>query len=46
MPQPDHIIRVALPDENTLSDGLKKYFGICVEKLDMMPNPDYHAMNR
>jgi uncharacterized peroxidase-related enzyme len=37
MPQPDHIVRVELPDENTLSDGLKKYFAICVEKLGLVP---------
>ena len=37
MPQPDHIIRVELPDESTLSDGLKKYFSICTDKLGMVP---------
>ena len=38
MPQPDHIIRVALPNESALSDGLKKYFAICVDKLGLVPN--------
>lgn len=37
MPQPDHIVRVALPDESTLSDSLKKYFRICREKLGLVP---------
>ena len=37
MPQPDHIVRIALPDEDTLDDGLKKYFRICREKLGLVP---------
>ncbi len=37
MPQPDHIVRVELPDESTLGDGLKKYFSICIEKLGLVP---------
>ena len=37
MPQPDHIVRVALPDESSLSDGLKKYFSICRDKLGLVP---------
>jgi len=37
MPQPDHIVRVKLPDESTLNDGLKKYFAICRDKLGLVP---------
>jgi len=37
MPQPDHIIRIPLPDESTLEPGLKKYFDKCVEKLGLVP---------
>lgn len=37
MPQPDHIVRVELPEESSLSDGLKKYFAICIDKLGLVP---------
>lgn len=37
MPQPDHIIKLPLPDPDTLDDDVKKYFGICEEKLGMVP---------
>lgn len=37
MPQPDHIVRIDLPDEDSLSDSLKKYFNICREKLGLVP---------
>lgn len=38
MPQPDHIVKVALPDQDTLDDDIKGYFAKCEEKLDMVPN--------
>ncbi len=37
MPQPDHIVRIALPDEDTLDSGLKKYFAKCMEALGLVP---------
>ncbi|MBT4934948.1 MAG: peroxidase-related enzyme [Rhodospirillaceae bacterium] len=37
MPQPDHIVRIDLPDESSLNDGLKKYFAICIDKLGLVP---------
>jgi uncharacterized peroxidase-related enzyme len=38
MPQPDHIVKVALPDQNKLDDDINVYFDKCEEKLDMVPN--------
>jgi len=38
MPQPKHIIRIPLPDEDTLEPGLKKYFAKCTEILGLVPN--------
>ncbi len=38
MPQPDHIVRVPLPDPETLDGDTKKYFAICEEKLGLVPN--------
>ncbi len=38
MPQPDHIVRVPLPDPETLDEDTKKYFAICEEKLGLVPN--------
>lgn len=38
MPQPDHIVRVALPAAETYDDDTRKYFGKCEEKLGMVPN--------
>lgn len=37
MPQPSHIVRVALPDADSLDDDTKKYFRICDEKLGLVP---------
>ena len=37
MPQPDHIVRVALPETEDLDDDIKKYFKICEEKLGLVP---------
>lgn len=38
MPQPDHIVRIPLPDPERLDDDTKKYFAKCVEKLSLVPN--------
>lgn len=38
MPQPDHIIKTDLPDQNALDEDIKKYFAICQEKLGLVPN--------
>lgn len=38
MPQPDHIVRIALPDASTLPDDVKDYLAKCDEKLGMRPN--------
>ncbi len=38
MPQPDHIVRVPLPDPETLDEDTRKYFAICEEKLGLVPN--------
>lgn len=38
MPQPDHIVRVPLPDPETLDEDIRKYFAICEEKLGLVPN--------
>jgi len=38
MPQPDHVVKVALPEADSLEDDIQKYFSICTEKLGMIPN--------
>ncbi|GGF60426.1 alkyl hydroperoxide reductase AhpD [Terasakiella brassicae] len=38
MPQPDHIVKVALPDQTKLDDDIQAYFAKCEEKLGMVPN--------
>jgi uncharacterized peroxidase-related enzyme len=38
MPQPDHIVKIPLPDQNTLAEDILKYFGKCEEKLGLIPN--------
>ncbi len=37
MPQPDHIIRMPLPERETLDDDIKSYFDKCDEKLGLVP---------
>ena len=37
MPQPDHIVRIPLPDEETLDSGLQKYFAKCKKALGLVP---------
>jgi len=38
MPQPDHIMDLPVPDPDGLDDDLKAYFGVCREKLGLVPN--------
>lgn len=38
MPQPDHVVKVELPPEETLEPDIVKYFGKCVDKLGLVPN--------
>jgi len=38
MPQPDHVVKIALPDDNQLDTDIVKYFSICQKKLGMVPN--------
>lgn len=38
MPQPEHIVRVDLPDQGRLDEDIVKYFTKCEEKLGLVPN--------
>ena len=38
MPQPDHVMALAVPDPETLDPDLKEYFALCEEKLGLVPN--------
>lgn len=38
MPQPDHIVKVDLPDQDRLDADIVKYFAKCEEKLGLVPN--------
>jgi len=38
MPQPDHIIKINLPDQDSLDEDIQKYFDKCQEKLGLVPN--------
>lgn len=38
MPQPDHIIRIDLPEAPVLPEEMQAYFDKCREKLGMVPN--------
>jgi uncharacterized peroxidase-related enzyme len=38
MPQPEHIVRVELPDQGVLDEDVLKYFAKCEEKLGLVPN--------
>lgn len=38
MPQPTHIVKVPLPEQDSLDDDIRKYFAKCEEKLGMVPN--------
>lgn len=58
MPQPDPGVRVALPVSEDYPDDIAAYFAKCdvtgffnytnrmAHGLDMMPNPEYHTMDR
>jgi uncharacterized peroxidase-related enzyme len=37
MPQPDHIVRIPLPDQDGLDEDIAKYFAVCDEKLGLVP---------
>ena len=37
MPQPDHVVRVPLPDPDTLDEDIRKYLAKCQEKLGLVP---------
>ena len=43
MPQPEHIIRLDLPDQEGLDADILKYFGKCTEKLGLVPICDVVA---
>ena len=38
MPQPDHVIRLPLPEQADLDDDIKDYLALCREKLGLVPN--------
>jgi len=38
MPQPDHVVKIPLPQKDSLDEDIRKYFGKCEEKLGMIPN--------
>lgn len=38
MPQPNHIVRIALPDQDSLDADILKYFSKCQDKLGLVPN--------
>lgn len=38
MPQPKHVVRVALPESPDLPEDMQAYFDKCTEKLGMVPN--------
>ena len=37
MPQPDHIVRIPLPERSSLDEDVMKYLDVCQEKLGMVP---------
>jgi hypothetical protein len=37
MPQPDHIVRMPLPDPDALDEDIRKYLAKCQEKLGLVP---------
>jgi uncharacterized peroxidase-related enzyme len=38
MPQPDHVVRIALPEAEDYPEDIAAYFAKCDEKLGMRPN--------
>jgi len=38
MPQPDHVMKLPVPEPEALDEDLQKYFRVCEEKLGLVPN--------
>ena len=38
MPQPDHIVKIPLPSQDSLAEDIIRYFDKCEEKLGLIPN--------
>ncbi|MCU0838982.1 MAG: peroxidase-related enzyme [Rhodospirillales bacterium] len=38
MPQPEHVVRIALPDQRALPPEIDAYFAKCRDKLGLVPN--------
>ncbi|MEX0759211.1 MAG: peroxidase-related enzyme [Tistlia sp.] len=38
MPQPDHVMKLPVPEEAGLDEDLQKYFQVCRDKLGLVPN--------
>lgn len=38
MPQPDHVMKLPVPEEAGLDEDLRKYFQVCRDKLGLVPN--------
>ena len=38
MPQPDHIIRMPVPETEALDEDIRGYFAKCIEKIGIIPN--------
>lgn len=38
MPQPTHIMKLPVPETESLDDDLQKYIAVCQEKLGLVPN--------
>lgn len=38
MPQPDHVMKLPVPEPESLDEDLQKYFRVCEEKLGLVPN--------
>lgn len=38
MPQPDHVMKLPVPEPESLDEDLLKYFRVCEEKLGLVPN--------
>ena len=50
MPQPDHIVKIPLPDQDIFDicdvAGFFNYTNRMAHGLEMMPNREYHKMDR
>ena len=38
MPQPDHVMKLPVPEEAILEEDIRKYFQVCRDKLGLVPN--------